>query len=180
MPRRKKDGERYPCGKLKPERFAPAVVRRMFDGARARVVDPLFGTQVGLLCMEGLLTEAHVSAASHFAKFMGYYDRLVGNPSRTARSPDYQMGRAGTGPMVEVFACDNCAGGCVHCEAKIRASADYDRIREKLDNKQWSVVYHTVLLNEVCAWPHKPELTAGLDRLADLFGFTAPPKRAAA
>lgn len=152
----------------------------MVDASRAKVINSAFGTAIGQMRLEGVLTDTQIAAAHHFARFMGHYDRSVGNPSRTARSPDYQMGRAGMGVASEESLACNVDDGCPHCEARRRASSDYDRLRNMLPNAEWSVAYHTVLLNESCPWPHRPALISALNMLAELFGYAAPKRRIAA
>lgn len=180
LPRRKKEGSRFPCGKLKSERFPPALVRQMVDAGRAKIINGAFGTAIGKLRLEGILTDTQVAAAHHFGRFIGHYDQLVGNPSRTVKSPEYVLGRAGMGATYESGpSCDKDCD-CPRCEARKRASADYDKIRRALPNTEWSIVYHSVLLNEACPWPYRAALISGLDILADLFGYAAPGKRVAA
>lgn len=171
MGRRKQRGERYPCGKLKPERFPPALVRQMVEAGRQKIINAAFGTSIGRMRLEDKLTDAQVSAAAHFARFMGYHDRLIGGLARTSKSPNYQLGRAGHGPSASAGCTDCSEGRCQHCKARERASRDYDSIRAALTNAQWSVVYHTVLLDETCPWPRMPELKSGLSILADLYGY---------
>lgn len=171
MGRPRKRGDRYPSGDLRPERFPPIVVKRMIDASREKVIDARFGTTFGRLRLEGKLTDAHVSAASHFANFFGFYDRVFGNRARTSKSPDYQLGRAGQGEDNEVWRCKTCDGDCTRCLVRERASDEYDAIKGSLSPAEWTAVYHAVLLNEACPWPQQVLLSQALTKLACKFGY---------
>lgn len=93
MARRRKSGERYPSGKLKPNRpaiepFSPALIQRIKRGAKARFEDPRLGSEVGMLLMLGELTAAQAAAAFRIASIYGLFEYHAGR-RRSARSPSY-------------------------------------------------------------------------------------------
>ena len=174
MTKSKKDGERSACGKLKRERFPPTLIRQMVDAGRAQIIHASFGTQIGRMRLEQVLVDHQVSAARHFASFMGRYDILMGNGPRTAKSPDYISGRSEPTARIEAVECEGRKDekcGCAYCSAVRRAREEYDRVEAALSDAEWSIVYSTVLMDEVCAWPDRPSLVSGLNTLAELYGY---------
>ena len=94
--RARRDGERYPSGKLKPVEqqnlLAPTEVRRIIDMAKRKATDPILGTVLGWLRLHGELTDRQVSAATRYATLRGVHARVMGFPPRSAASPSYQVG----------------------------------------------------------------------------------------
>lgn len=92
-------GERYPSGKLKPPEkqkasTPPAQIKRLFEAALRRAADPIYGTSLGLLFMNGDITAHELAAGTSYAKLRGRYDRAMGIPGRFTLSPDYGTVRA--------------------------------------------------------------------------------------
>ncbi len=92
-------GERYASGGIKPvdkrdKGFSPVVVRRIVDLAQRGAADPRLASVVGVLHLTGEVTAVQFSAASHYAKVRGRYDRATGVPGRFTLSPDYGAARA--------------------------------------------------------------------------------------
>lgn len=163
MGRKKLQGERYHCGKLRPER-SPSAIRQMVSLAEKKLLDPLFGSQVGILHLQGTITASQVSAAKHFAEQMGYYDAVMGNPSRTAKSPDYEMGRAGWGSSTREASEDRIS--------KLREwRENVNRILSAPAGREWRIVYDTVLLDYHCPVMDRTVLASALQDLALLFGY---------
>lgn len=169
MARNKTKGDRYACGKLRPDR-SPSAIRQMVSLAEKKLLDPLFGTQIGILHLQGHITAPMVSAARHYAELMGAYDALVCNPSRTARSPDYEMGRLGQGASMGA----DDRPGLVERVKKLR-----DKIATALNGpsgEEWRAVYDTVLLDQHCGVMQRGALASGLQSLSYLFGFEVRPQ----
>lgn len=164
MGRKKSKGERYACGKLRPDR-SPAAIRQLVSLAEKKLVDPLFGTQIGIMHLQGIISASLVSSASRFADAIGRYDAVVGNPSRTARSPDYEMGRREAGG-------DNRRDLDAEAVEKIKALRDKmaDVLRGP-EGSMWRSIYATVLLDQRCPLVDQAFLVAGLQELSYLFGY---------
>jgi hypothetical protein len=94
--RKRKDGDRYPSGKLKPAEAQPgtppAKIRRAVDLALAGAADPMLATAVGWLRLHAILTDTQVAGAQAYAKLQGQYDSAIGLPRRSAASPAYGSG----------------------------------------------------------------------------------------
>ncbi len=95
MPRHRNTARsRYPSGQIKPERneTPPTLVRRIIDQAKRGCGDPLLGSELGRLRLNGVLTDRQVAAGKKFGELVGSYDRIKGIPSRHAKSPSWQVG----------------------------------------------------------------------------------------
>jgi len=103
--RRRKAGERYPSGKLKPTGVPPAQIKRVVAMAARGAADVLLATQLGWLRLDGAITDAQAAAGVSFATLVGQHDAALGLPHRAARSPTYQLGfagiRAGSSPEAD-------------------------------------------------------------------------------
>jgi len=110
--RPRQDGERFPCGKLKP-RLSGAELRRIIDHARLTANDPRLGSEIGRLTLTGKLSADEAATAIEIGDIYGAFDRFEGK-RRAARSPAYEVafGRA-THPESEEFL-------KAHAEAKRR------------------------------------------------------------
>lgn len=177
MARRRKRGDRRPSGKLNsPEReryregrFPPTLVHQMVEAGRAKIINAAFGTQLGRLRLEGVISDAHVAAANHFCRFLGRYDRATGNPSRTVKSPDYRLGRAGSGDADQADS---------EPELVERLSRQRDDLDKLFTRDEWRAVYDTALLNEPCPWFQRAALVSALEKLGELYGYGRPAKAA--
>ena len=92
------EGDRFPCGKLRP-RVSPVQVRRILDHAVATSGDRRFGSEVGRLLLTGKITSDEAASAFAIADIYGTFERLEGL-TRSARSPAYETG-FGRGEMAE-------------------------------------------------------------------------------
>jgi hypothetical protein len=165
--------------KNKPaQRFSGSALRAIVDMAAKNLVDPIFRTQIGQLHLMGLRQDGQpdfpsefVSAARHWADFVGFHDRVVGNPSRTVKSPDYQMGRAGKGEGGDhqCRSCD-CGGDKVLCPVISRVKSQWSDAVEAI-GPEWRVVYDTVILDHHCPPWERDALKRGLCGLAVLYGY---------
>jgi hypothetical protein len=84
------EGDRFPCGKLKP-RASPVQVRRILDHALATSGDRRFGSEVGRLLLTGKITSDEAASAFAIADIYGTFERFEGL-TRSARSPAYETG----------------------------------------------------------------------------------------
>ncbi len=90
MARRKRlTGERYACGKLKPDNVPTAAhIRRAQGEALMRGRDPWLGTRLGWLYLNREITSRQVEAGLRFAKLFLDYSKIAGFPPRAATSID--------------------------------------------------------------------------------------------
>lgn len=93
---KKKHGDRYACGKLKPtgDPIQPAAWERIRSEVVKFARDQRLGSQVGRLSFHKQLTDAQTAAAFRVAAIYGSFDRWHGR-RRSARSPSYEMGYRG-------------------------------------------------------------------------------------
>lgn len=94
---KRKAGERFPGGKLKPtdrDSSGPpgALVRRLFDLAKADAADPRLATAIGWLRLHDILSDRQFAAAEAYARLRGQYEAIMQVPRRTAASPSYGDG----------------------------------------------------------------------------------------
>jgi hypothetical protein len=144
----------------------------MCDAGAAGVISRAFGTPIGRLLLEGKITDTQGAAAMSFGQFIGYYDKIFGMLSRSARSPSYQVGRGGDGGP-EYQPCGDCSGNCADrgCPIRERVSTERTELQEALDPSEWRVIYDAVILNEYPSWVHQRDLSRGLDRVAAFFNI---------
>jgi hypothetical protein len=96
MGRHKKNGARYPGGKLKPtgEPIQPALWQRIrSDGAKA-AGDHRLASEIGRLSYHRELTDLQVTAALRVAQIIGAWERQNGL-NRRMHSPSYEAGFGG-------------------------------------------------------------------------------------
>lgn len=91
--RKRKDGERYPSGRLKkkeePASAAPVTFRRIRDLAVAGALDARMGSEIGRLHLRGEINDAQATTAEHIAAIYARYERMKRMPRRTCASPSY-------------------------------------------------------------------------------------------
>jgi len=94
---RKEGVERYPSGKIKPaetekETLSVAVAARKRTQGWSEatpdkaVLDPRAGYTLGLMCLDGKITEEQLEAGNEYALAIARYHRLVGIPFPSARA----------------------------------------------------------------------------------------------
>jgi len=87
---------RYPCGKLRPQRernaISPSAIQRIVLLAKNKAADPIFETPLGVLRLQGEITDTQTAAALEYARLRGRADRALGLRARSAKSRSYQMG----------------------------------------------------------------------------------------
>lgn len=109
MPRKRAFGRpRYPGGKLKPiGETSPTLIRRMIDQARRGAGNPLLGSELGRLCLNGVISDREFSAGVRYGVIVGRYHRLKGLPSPHLKSAAFMDGYGRTladDPEAEIVA----------------------------------------------------------------------------
>lgn len=182
--RPRKSGERYACGKLKPEQtnrdhdIGGAATRRILDeGIAFAMVDKRLRSQLAMLRFNGRYSALQVAVGWRIAGIFARHERNHGR-RRSAPSPAYEMGisAAASGPRSESFVG---AGRVVEEERRIRRE---QRTWERLCNKMntfGAAIYNAI--EELCVddRPIDPSLVdrvgTALDNLAVYFGMASPP-----
>lgn len=173
MAKKRKSGERYPSGDLKPDRYPPTTVRRILDEARRQAVTPLLGSVVGVMLLDRKLTEPQFSALNEWAGFVGRYDRLVGNKARTVKSPSYQKGLSGGGEAEADYVCRycDCSGDFTKCDLRARMRREWNACEAALGSA-WNVVYNAVLHGQrPVTYEQVLDMQDGATRLAAHYGY---------
>lgn len=77
--------------------IAPALLKRLKDEVLPRANDKRLGTVLGVMHLQGILTEAEAEAGMKYAEDVGAYERSMGHPARSAHSPSWEGGFKGGG-----------------------------------------------------------------------------------
>lgn len=175
MGRPKLAGERYPCGKLKPEVAPPAMVRRIISQAKTTARNPLLGTEAGRLRLNGVITSKELEAANAFATAVGKHDRLKGYPSRTTASPLYERGYGSAGDLDmedEMILRDLRAGDVAAAADRsprlrriLKATRQFESLETAVTaagRAAYRAVYDVVILDEPIPVGRHADLVAGL------------------
>lgn len=95
MARKRKVGQREPNGRIQREPGASPVsaVRRHLAIIKTNQLDPKYGTPLGMLTIDGRLTEAHFVAGKRVAERRERADRALGLPPRTPGAVNYDAVR---------------------------------------------------------------------------------------
>ena len=91
-----KAGERYASGRLKPDSAsgpAPVAIKRAVEAALRGAGDPRWGSTIGRLRLEGLISDRQLGAAESYGRLRGRFDKAMGMPRRSAGSVLYEAGR---------------------------------------------------------------------------------------
>jgi len=91
-----KSGERYNCGKLKPEDtskqpISPALWQRIKTNGQKIGLDPRLGTELGRLALHDELTSAEVSAGFRIAEIYHTFERFHGRARSAASSSFFRQ-----------------------------------------------------------------------------------------
>lgn len=92
--------ERYASGNPKPteaqkaeqKAVAPTIIRRLKDHLIPMAKDKRLGSVLGIMHLEGILSEAEAEAGLLYAEDVGAYERSHGHPARSARSAAWEGG----------------------------------------------------------------------------------------
>lgn len=85
------DGERFPCGKLKPK-LSGAELKRILGDAALVAREARLGTEIGRLFAYGKITDEEAASAFEIASIFTEYER-VERLSRSARTANLEGGR---------------------------------------------------------------------------------------
>jgi len=148
---------RYADGQLRhdpeaPKEFAPTIIKRLKDELIPKAKDKRLGSVLGLMHLDGILAEVEVEAGFRYAADVGAYERMMGHPSRSARSASYEGGfRGASGLDLDALRrMDPDTADKVEREIKRRRKA----IQKRYDKVQACVPMFPILvstiLEEVC------------------------------
>jgi hypothetical protein len=106
-------GSRYPSGHKRPK-YTPRHAgvnniavryRHKWDDMKRIGADPVFGSEVALMHLRGVFTDAEADAALYYAEVAGRYDRYHpakdGATPRTARAQSYEFGSRAADTEIE-------------------------------------------------------------------------------
>lgn len=175
--------ERFPGGHVKPagdgaEALAPTLIKRLKDDVLPRAKDKRLGTVLGIMHLEGILTEAETEAGMRYAADVGAYERAMGHPMRHARSPSFEGGFKGGGiDLDHVARVDPEAAQRIESRIKRRKRA----IQKRYDKAQTVIPafpHHVgTMIDEVCCNDRRinqvfhPDLKRVLANLARHYGI---------
>ena len=164
--RKRKAGERYPSGQIKPPGPPPAQIKRMVAMAARGAADVLLATQLGWLRLEHVITDAQASAGVSFATLVGQHDAVLGLQRRAASSPSYELGFAGVRSW-------NSPEADAERVATLRRRYDAAvACLQEAGPRVEQVVRAVCTDDRVPDWVDRPLLLRGLDALARHFGVT--------
>lgn len=99
---------RYPCGKKRPSDYrSDTQIRRLIDSGLAASLDPILGSQAGILCVRGHITARQLSTCDYVARVYGRFEYYQAPARRQTKSPSYQAGysrSASSGAQNEIAA----------------------------------------------------------------------------
>lgn len=170
MARPRKQGVRYPGGKLIPEKQgAPgAEIQRLMRLARRRAVHPVFGTPLGILRLEERLSDIHIEAANIYAQRRRAYDAAQGVGHRTPQSPS--NGATPGRPAMSQDRASRALEAFERLYAGVMARLGFDVGRDAI-----AVMDRVVVNFEAPAWSEVNGLKAGLYAVAEELGLSGKP-----
>jgi hypothetical protein len=161
-------GNRQPSGKQRP-RFKPRHAGANNIKARYRNnwalmvkhgADPVWATAIGMLHLDGVLTDAEADAAVFYAELAGRYDRFHPNKvnlPRTPRSQAFEFGSKASDTEIERH---NIQGTITSYERRAR------RIRKQWEKAQTAVGTKREMVEKLCLFNEAPAPEC-FDRLKD-------------
>lgn len=80
--RKRKIGERFPAGQIKPEESgaSPSQIRRLRDAALAGMADPQWGSMAGIFYLSRKIDEIEYETAKRFGDLHSQYINVIGGP----------------------------------------------------------------------------------------------------
>jgi len=147
--------ERWPGGKRKanPKRAHAGAnnIRKRFelhwDAMVAYGVDARWGTVLGRLYLEGLLTSTQASAGILYAEIAGRYDRYFGVTRRTPKSQSYQRSFGGADETVQRHIQD---GTVRSYERRAKAARKrWERLQNRIPSDHARSIVENVCLHEI-------------------------------
>jgi hypothetical protein len=164
--RPRKQGERFPSGRLRPERKAESAVywQRERDVLRTTSRLSLLGTPIGMMFRAERLTASQFEAGRRFAEARSAADAALGLPPRNATAQDVS-GVGGASNAIE----DEDS-----IRRKMKAIADYDRTEAVVGYGSRELA----ALQLIVGYERQPDdyaqviaLVAGLNRLVLFYGM---------
>lgn len=92
---RKPDGHVKPGGSVEDGGIAPTLLKRLKDDVIPLAKDRRLGTVLGVMHLQGILSEAETEAGFCYAEDVGAYERIMGHLPRSSASPSFEFGRKG-------------------------------------------------------------------------------------
>lgn len=104
MSRRKVLAVRESNGRIQREQQlpAPAEVRRLRDAALAGMRDPMWGTELGRLCLVGKINSAMFAAGKQWGEYAARYSQALCSPSPDPKAVNWDRG-GGEAPDPDSF-----------------------------------------------------------------------------
>jgi hypothetical protein len=92
--RKRKEGERYPAGQIRPaeEGPSPAAIKRLRSAAILGMADPQWGSVAGLCYLQKMIDDIEYEAAKRFGDLHAQYIGVIGGP----RAPKTSTGERPT------------------------------------------------------------------------------------
>jgi hypothetical protein len=94
--RKRKIGERFPAGQIKPEESgaSPSQIRRLRDAALAGMADPQWGSMAGIFYLSRKIDEIEYETAKRFGDLHTQYISVIGGP-KSPKSSNPERGSLG-------------------------------------------------------------------------------------
>ena len=94
--RKRKIGERYPAGQIRPveEGPSPAVVKRLRSAAVLGMADPHWGSVAGLCYLQKVIDDCEYEAAKRFGDLHAQYISVIGGPRQPKTSTGERPSRS--------------------------------------------------------------------------------------
>jgi hypothetical protein len=182
-------GYRSPSGRKRPK-FTPrhagannikVRMRRNWDLMRKHGADPVWGSAVGIMHLDGILTDAEADAAIYYAEVCGRYDRYHPNKDgalpRSARAQSYDFGNRAADTEIERH---NQNGSIKAYEKRAKKTQQlWDKIQAEIPGALRDRVDQLCLLDERPPYGCWLEVKSSLGRIAAkfLYGTSAQRKQ---
>jgi hypothetical protein len=83
-------GERFPCGRKRPTDFrSDSQIRRIVQAGLEMSLDPVLGSQAGILRMRGKISDKQLSTVEYIGRVYGRFEWCMQAPLRRTKSPSY-------------------------------------------------------------------------------------------
>ena len=157
---------------------AGTIWRRMRDNWSGMVNaggNPMWGSVIGKLYLDGVLTETEASAARLYAEITGRYDKYHPNSERIVRTPRSPSWEAGFGGSFDVIAHHEIMGTMRSYERKAKAAQKaWQKVQSCMPDRADRAIFEDACLFEVeIHSDHHADLKAILGKIAAKFGLKA-------
>ena len=94
--RKRKNGERYPAGQIRPQDDgpSPAIVKRLRSAAILGMADPHWGSVAGLWYLQKVIDDSEYEAAKRFGDLHAQYIGVIGGPRPPKTSTGERMSKS--------------------------------------------------------------------------------------